>query len=136
MDHPAPAGMAGRALQHRKLLRLTRRAEFLAVASRGRRAATPGVVLQAWQRSPASAQGEAAVTPMRVGYTASRKVGGAVERNRAKRRLRALAAEILPTHGRAGHDYVLVARRETLHRPFADLRQDLLRALKRVGRPA
>ena len=66
---------------------------------------------------------------LRVGYTASRKVGGAVERNRAKRRLRAAAAALLPLYGRGGNDYVLVARRETLTRPFDGLLADLASAL-------
>jgi len=61
--------------------------------------------------------------------TASRKVGGAVLRNRAKRRLRAAAAAILPLSGRAGHDYVLIARIATLSRPFAGLIGDLSNAV-------
>jgi ribonuclease P protein component len=65
----------------------------------------------------------------RFGVTASRKVGGAVLRNRAKRRLRAAAAAILPLSGRAGHDYVLIARIATLSRPFAELIRDLSNAI-------
>lgn len=70
---------------------------------------------------------------MRVGFTASRKVGNAVARNRARRRLRAAAAQILPVHAAAGHDYVVVARHETLQRPFGDLLGDLAAGLKRLG---
>ena len=66
---------------------------------------------------------------IRVGFTASRKVGGAVERNRAKRRLRAAAAALLPLYGRVGNDYVLVARIATLTRPFDGLLDDLKTAL-------
>lgn len=70
---------------------------------------------------------------MRVGFTASRKVGGAVVRNRAKRRLRAAAAHILPDAGRPGTDYVLIARAATAARPFAALLDDLETALRRVA---
>jgi len=77
---------------------------------------------------------------IRVGYTASRKVGGAVARNRAKRRLRAAAATLLPLYGREGRDYVLVARRITTDCPFARLLDDLAEAVRaslaREGRPA
>ena len=66
---------------------------------------------------------------IRVGFTASRKIGGAVERNRAKRRLKAAAGAVLPLYGMAGNDYVLVARRETLIRPFEALLSDLKSAL-------
>lgn len=70
-----------------------------------------------------------------VGFTASKKVGGAVARNRAKRRLRALAAEILPAEGRPGFDYVLIARPATVTRAFDDLRADLREALARTRGP-
>lgn len=74
---------------------------------------------------------------MRVGFTCSKKVGNAVVRNRARRRLRALAAEILPEQGRAGWDYVLVGRPEaTIQRAYADLRADLTGALDRVHAPS
>ena len=66
---------------------------------------------------------------LRVGFTASRKVGGAVERNRAKRRLRAVAAAVLPLLGREGTDYVLVARPATLGRAYGGLLEDLAMTL-------
>lgn len=69
----------------------------------------------------------------RVGFTASRKVGNAVARNRAKRRLRALSVEVLARHGVPGQDYVLIARATTPTRPYAALRKDLERALRRLA---
>ena len=71
---------------------------------------------------------------VRVGFTASKKIGNAVTRNRAKRRLRAAASQLLPLLGRAGHDYVLVARGTTVARPFPALLSDIATALKAAHR--
>jgi ribonuclease P protein component len=73
--------------------------------------------------------------PPRLGLTASRKIGGAVERNRARRRLREAAQIAIPLAGGAGLDYVLVARAAALTRPFRLLVEDLARALGRLGSP-
>ena len=70
---------------------------------------------------------------MRVGFTVSKKVGNSVERNRAKRRLRALAAEILPTYAQAGFDLVIIGRRATLTRAYDKLAGDLIKALDKTG---
>ncbi|MDH5556985.1 MAG: ribonuclease P protein component [Alphaproteobacteria bacterium] len=105
--------------------RLKRRIEFLRVASARRKWAMPGLVLQARRRDD---QGGA----LRVGFTASRKVGGAVARNKAKRRLRAVAEQVIPAHGKRGYDYVLIARAGTPGRPYSALLKDLEAALKRV----
>ncbi|MCB1335974.1 MAG: ribonuclease P protein component [Maritimibacter sp.] len=110
---------------------LTQRADFLACA-RARKAPAPAFLLQARRRDDAG-QGAA----IRVGFTASKKVGNAVARNRAKRRLRALARAVLAREGRPGWDYVLVARRdETAARPFSALEDDLSHALARIHAPA
>ncbi len=103
--------------------RIKRRADFLR-AQKFRRQFTPGLTLESC-RSPEDDPSAGC----RVGFTASRKIGSAVERNRAKRRLRAAAAEILPLLGRKGHDYVLVAKVATLSRPYAALLADLTKAL-------
>jgi ribonuclease P protein component len=107
------------------LLRLKRRTEFLRVAGSRRKSVTPGLILQALHRPEAAAA--------RVGFTASRKVGIAVERNRARRRLQAAVAQVMPLHAAPGHDYVLVARAATIRRPFAALIGDLEAALKQLG---
>ena len=70
---------------------------------------------------------------MRVGFTCSKKVGNAVARNRAKRRLREIARLVLPEHGHDGYDYVLVGRRDvTATRDFAEMLEDLERALRKA----
>lgn len=107
---------------------LQQRSEFLK-AARARRHATAGMVVQARQRGDA----EPAATPVRVGYTCSKKVGNAVARNRAKRRLREAARLILPQMGQAGYDYVLIGRNgATAQRDFTDLLDDLRTALRKL----
>lgn len=112
--------------------RLKRRADFLRVARRCRKWAAPGLVLQAHRRGPPESKGGA--SPIGVGFTVSRKVGNAVHRNRARRRLRAAAALLLERDGRPGYDYVLIGRPATVTRPFPALLADLEQALKRTGR--
>jgi len=104
---------------------IKRRPDYLRVAARGRKVATPGLVLQACRRSSRT-------SPLRVGLTASRRVGGAVQRNRARRRLREAVARVMPLHAAAGHDYVVIARAASVRRPFPALAHDLEIALKRL----
>lgn len=107
---------------------MKKRADFLA-AARARKQPMPAFLLQARDRRDDSAA-------IRIGFTASKKVGNAVARNRAKRRLRALARAILPRHGRPGWDYVLVARAgETVSRDFAAMLHEFERAIARVHAP-
>ncbi|MCX7286921.1 MAG: ribonuclease P protein component [Rhodobacterales bacterium] len=106
---------------------MAKRADFLKAAS-ARRQGTNGFLLQARDRADGG-------QTVRVGFTASKKIGNAVLRNRAKRRLRALAREVLSARARPGWDYVLVARPEaTVTRPYSDLCTDLEQALQSVHR--
>jgi len=104
-----------------ELDRLRKRADFLQ-AARAASLARGGVVVQMRPRG----DGRPLV---RAGFTATKKIGGAVVRNRAKRRLREAARALLPLHGRAGCDYVFIARSGTTARPWARLLDDVKSAL-------
>jgi ribonuclease P protein component len=106
--------------------RLKRRSDFRAAAESSR-ASGRAFVLQARQRAEEGA--------VRVGFTVSRQVGNAVERNRVRRRLREivrLSAAAGAAHLRPGHDYVLIGRRAALAAPFGEMMQELDKALIRV----
>ena len=103
--------------------RLRQRAEFLAVAA-GAKVPAAAFVLQA------RARGDEA--PARVGFTVTRKVGTAVERNRVRRRLKEAVRRCVSRDMRPGHDYVIVGRRTALSLDFARLVADLERSLGRV----
>lgn len=114
--------------------RLKRRAEFLQVAAANRKWVAPGLILQVRRQSTESPPDKtaAAAAPVRVGFTASRKVGNAVKRNRARRRLRAVAEDVLARHAEPGTDFVLIARPATVDRDFRALTGDLIAGLKRL----
>jgi len=110
--------------------RLKRRPEFLRVAGARRKWVAAGLILQADRRQPPPETG--ASNGVRVGFTVSRKVGNAVVRNRVRRRLREAARLVIPGQARADLDYVLVGRQGAIARDFANLRQELVEALKRL----
>jgi ribonuclease P protein component len=106
--------------------RLRHRADFLAAAT-GVKVPTAAFVLQARKRDDGG--------PVRVGFTVSRKVGTAVERNRVRRRLKEIVRLSAATTGLShGHDYVLIGRRAALSLPFEQITQDFTRALRRVSK--
>ena len=104
-----------------RLTSLTKRADFLA-ANAGKRASTPGFILLVRDRQDSD-------PAMRVGFTVTKKIGGAVVRNRMKRRFRALAREIVPVKGFAGADHVMIGRAKGVERDFGQLRSELEGAL-------
>ena len=139
--------------------RLKARPDFLRVAAARTKWVTPGLILQARRRIPVHRPDAAPALPsdrrqrpdapdvppergkrgatdqnavIRVGFTVSRKVGNAVRRNRARRRLRAVAMAVLPERGCPGTDYVLIGRSGTLDRPYPALIEDLRQALEGV----
>jgi ribonuclease P protein component len=105
--------------------RLRQRADFLAAAS-GVKVPTAAFVLQARKRADSGA--------VRVGFTVSRKVGTAVERNRVRRRLKEIVRLSAATGLPSGHDYVLIGRRAALSLSFEQITEDFKRALRRVSR--
>ncbi|GER06181.1 ribonuclease P protein component [Iodidimonas muriae] len=132
-------------LPKKQIIGLKQRRDYLRVARSGIKAAQPGLVLQAAHRhspknppntigKPSGNMPSPAAPATGFGITASKKVGNAVARNRAKRRLRALVAHIFPVEAEAGMDYVLIARSQTVKRPYKALEADLRRALDRVSR--
>ena len=106
------------------LARLKKRREFLRAAARGKRAARPGLVLQALAVPEPS---------LRLGFTVTKKIGNAVIRNRARRRLKEAARLTLPGMALSGWDLVLIGRDATAERPFGLLIEDLRAALRQAG---
>lgn len=105
---------------------LKKRSEYLAVASHRKKWVTPAFILQVSPRPNEDGS-------IGYGLTASKKmVGNAVQRNRAKRRLRALLREVFPNHARMDTNYIFIARKDVLTLEYKTLRQDLEKALKRM----
>src|SRR6476660_2407589 len=107
-----------------RLVTISKRADFLA-ANAGLRTTTPGFILLVRDRKDSDPS-------MRIGFTVTKKVGGAVIRNRMKRRFRALAREIVPAKGFAGSDHVMIGRAKGVERDFGLLRSELADALDRL----
>ncbi|MGB1036186.1 MAG: ribonuclease P protein component [Candidatus Puniceispirillales bacterium] len=100
---------------------IPKRRDFVLASTHGHYQAMPGLVVQMRNRGDNAAA--------RLGITASKKIGNAVARNRAKRRLRAVADTVLTSQSRSGHDYVLIARYNTNHLEWYELVESLNKAL-------
>lgn len=109
-----------------KFKTLKKRRDFLRVAAGQKKWITPAMIVQF------GSMPDDDLSDLRVGYTASKKVGNAVIRSRAKRRMREVARQVLGKFAHAGHDYVIIARREIIDYPFKELIRDLKWALKRL----
>ena len=116
-----------RCIKSKRLTRIVKRSEYLRVKQRGSSVAKPGLVMQA---APSANDGSY-VYP-RVGFTVSKRVGNAVKRNRARRRLRSIASDILPKEGFPAWDYVFIGRLVTLDRPYDSLLEDARAALRKI----
>jgi|TARA_B110000263_G_scaffold65720_1_gene56747 ribonuclease P protein component len=108
--------------------RLKVRSDFLRIAADRRNWAAPGLVLQVSETPKETYNRDS----LRIGYTASRKVGNAVKRNRARRRLRNVVQKVMSANASCGKDFVIIARKSTVQRPFLDLINDLETALKKL----
>ena len=122
-DVPAPA---------KTVLRLKQRREFLRVAKQGRKWAMAGLVLQVRPRISQGIDEEIEADAVRVGFTVTKKVGNSVVRNRVKRRLRAVAGDVLPKTAVGGLDLVIIGRMGTIKRPYLALVKDLQTALRKL----
>lgn len=146
--HRGPGGTTGPAA----IRRLLTRRDFLRVAAHQTKAVTPGLILQAAPTPPATGPSQEEAGPaasscpkdmvtdsgaplVRVGFTVSKKVGNAVRRNRARRRLRAAVDAVLADLAAPGTDYVVIGRAATVERTFDDLLNDLRSAVNRIGTP-
>ena len=101
------------------------RARFLAARSKGKKALSRGLVIQAIENE---------ASHWRVGLTATKKIGNAVTRNRARRRLRALARNYLVPLAQPGTDYVLIARHDTVNADWQDMAKGLQKAIRYLHR--
>lgn len=114
---------------------LKKRSDFLRVAACQQKVVTPTMIVQLAKRSLTHKDGQA-LPPLRIGFTASRKVGNAVKRNLARRRLRAVVQQVCPSFVFTAEDVVLIARSTTVTAVFTDLLRDFHQALHRLGFPS
>ena len=120
-----------RYIKSNRLTRILKRSEYLRVKQRGTSIAEPGVVIQA-----APVANSSSYLQSRVGFTVSKRVGNAVKRNRARRRLKSIASDVLPNEGFQAWDYVFIGRLVTLDRPYDLILEDDRSALRKIHHKA
>lgn len=104
---------------------LKKRADFLTINTKGQKWVAQGMIVQVMPNG---------LDRIRVGYTVSKRTDkSSVKRNRIKRRLRAVAAQIIPAYGKDSYDYVLIGRPASATRPFISLTNDLKWCLEKMG---
>ena len=106
---------------------LTKRVDFVKVAKAGNKSFTKGFILQKYKRILLPKTNE---SMPRIGFVVTKKIGGAVIRNRIKRRLRSITKEVLNNYGKKNYDYVIVANKKSLKMNYTELKQDLLKVIK------
>ena len=120
-----------RYIKSNRLTRILKRSEYLRVKQRGTSVAESGLVIQA-----APVANSSRYLHPRVGFTVSKRVGNAVKRNRARRRLKSIASDVLPNEGFQAWDYVFIGRLVTLDRPYDLLLEDARSALRKIHHKA
>ena len=127
--HDIPSSKDRRLSRSAPLVIIRARRDFLRVQTQGLKKVMPGFVLHIFERGVSKPP---LISAPRAGFTASKKVGGAVQRNLAKRRMRALVRDIIGPKARAHHDYVVVARAQILTRSYRLLEKELKNGLMRL----
>lgn len=111
--------------------RITARPEYLAVAATGRKWVTPSFILQA--SPPGTNTDPKQAAPAKVGFTVSKKVGNAVNRSRARRRLKEAARANFPANAPAGWNFVIIGRAAAITYPFEKMGADMRWALAKLA---
>ncbi len=120
--------------QQKKLARIKKRPEYLAVSNTRRRWVTPSFIIQVKALDKNTDDKDTESTePPRAGFTASKKVGNAVKRSKAKRRMKEAVRKILPENGEAGWDYVFICREAAISYPFEKLCSDIKWGLAKLA---
>lgn len=104
---------------------IKKRVDFINVSKKGKKKFTKGFILQQYKRDLSSKENTA-----RIGFTITKKIGGAVIRNKIKRRFRSIIKEVVNNHLKKNYDYVIVANKKSLAMNYQDLKNDVIKVVK------